>query len=211
LKTIKNIIFDLGGVIINLDYALTIYEFNRLSEIPFESIYTQAKQNELFNEFETGKIHESVFFESLQNAIRYKGPTENLIHAWNAMLLDVPQKRLDFLIDIKLHYKTFLLSNTNETHIEAFEKELYLRNGVKNFSDYFDKMYYSCRINMRKPDREIFEFVLADNKLLPEETIFIDDSIQHVKAAGDCGINAYLLSKPNDIIHLFNELNLLKN
>ncbi len=210
MKTIKNIIFDLGGVIINLDYALTIYEFNRLSEIPFESIYTQAKQNELFNEFETGKISELVFFEELQKTLRYKGSLKNLIHAWNAMLLDVPQKRLDFLIDIKLHYKTFLLSNTNETHIEAFEKELYLRNGVKNFSDYFDNTYYSCRINMRKPDREIFEFVLAENKLVAEETIFIDDSIQHVKAAGDCGINAYLLSKPNDVIHLFNELNLLQ-
>ncbi len=209
MKSIKNIIFDLGGVIINLDAQLTLYEFNRLSEVPFESLYTQAAQIELFNQFEIGKISDFTFFSELKKIIRYKGPEEDLLYAWNAMLLDVPSKRFDVLIDAKLKYKTFLLSNTNETHIAAFERDLYLKHGVKNFKDYFDNVYYSCRINMRKPNKEIFEYVLAKNKLVPEETVFIDDSIQHVKSAGECGIKAYLLGNNNELGDLMKELNLL--
>jgi HAD superfamily hydrolase (TIGR01549 family) len=176
MKDIKNIIFDLGGVIINLDLSLTISKFNLKSQVPFESIYSQANQIELFNEFDKK---------------------------------DVPEKRLDLLVRAKQNYNTFLLSNTCEPHIEEFEQKLYLDHGVKNFNDYFDKTYYSCRIGMRKPDRNIFELVLAENNLDPKETIFIDDSEQHVRGAGECGINAYLLPKNMELISLLNELNLL--
>ena len=125
------------------------------------------------------------------------------------MLLDVPEKRLDTLVDMKQNYNTFLLSNTNETHITSFEHSLYLQHGVKNFKDYFDEVYYSCRMGMRKPDKEIFETVLRKNKLKPEETIFIDDSIQHVQGAGQCGINAHLLPKNMEVTELLKQLNLL--
>lgn len=209
MKGIKNIIFDLGGVIINLDFNLTIFEFNKLSQIPFESIYSRAKQNELFNDFEIGKIEEREFFSELKKHIRYTGPTEHLVNAWNLMLLDVPEQRLDMLIDLKLKYNTFLLSNTNETHIKAFEKDLYRKNGVRNFNDYFEKVYYSSRVGMRKPDKEIFELLLKENKLKPEETVFIDDSDQHVKGAGNCGINSYLLRPNMEIKELLEELHLL--
>jgi HAD superfamily hydrolase (TIGR01549 family) len=132
-----------------------------------------------------------------------------LFFAWNAMLGDVPEKRLDLLVKAKQNYSTFLLSNTNELHIDMFEHELYQEHGVKNFEDYFDKVYYSCRIGMRKPDKEIFEFVLEQNSLKPEETVFIDDSIQHVQGAGACGINAYLLSPNMEVGDLLKELKLL--
>ena len=193
MKDIKNIIFDLGGVIINLDLSLTISKFNLKSQVPFESIYSQANQIELFNEFDKGTISSEQFFKELKIK----------------MLKDVPEKRLDLLVRAKQNYNTFLLSNTCEPHIEAFEQKLHLDHGVKNFNDYFDKTYYSCRIGMRKPDRNIFELVLAENDLDPKETIFIDDSEQHVKGAGECGINAYLLPKNMELISLLNELNLL--
>jgi glucose-1-phosphatase len=121
----------------------------------------------------------------------------------------VPKKRLDTLVKAKQRYTTFLLSNTNEAHVAVFEKSLYQQHGVKNFEDYFDKVYYSCRLGMRKPDKEIFEFVLEENKLLPGETVFIDDSIQHVRGAGECGINAYLLPKNMEVGELLRELGLL--
>ena len=209
MKEIKNIIFDLGGVIINLDQNLTIYEFNRISAIPFEDVYTQASQTELFNEFDKGKISDFDFFSELRKQIRYEGPEADLLYAWNAMLLDIPEKRLDILVKMKQNYNTFLLSNTCEPHITSFENTLYVEHGVKNFNDYFDRVYYSCRMGMRKPNREIFEFVLKENELIPEETIFIDDSIQHVKGAGECGINAYLLPKNMEVGDLLKELNLL--
>lgn len=208
MREIKNIIFDLGGVIINLDTQRTIQEFNALSTFPFQQLYTQAEQMELFNEFDKGKISDFDFFSELRKQIGYEGPEIDLLKAWNAMLGDVPEHRLDLLVDMKQNYATFLLSNTCEPHITAFEHDLYLNHGVKNFNDYFDEVYYSCRLGMRKPDKEIFEFVLDKNNLDPEETVFIDDSIQHVKGAGACGIKAYLLPKNMEVGQLLKELNL---
>jgi HAD superfamily hydrolase (TIGR01549 family) len=209
MRNIKNIIFDLGGVIINLDIKKSINEFNKISSIPFQDIYTQANQTELFNDFDKGLIAPIDFFERLKQLIRFKGDNYLLYEAWNAMLLDFPEHRFDTLIEAKQNYKTFLLSNTNETHIEIFEKDLRKKHGIQNFEDYFDKLYYSCRIGMRKPDKEIFEFVLNENNLKPDETIFIDDSIQHVKGAGEAGLNAYLLEKNMEVKTLLNKLNLL--
>lgn len=209
MREIKNIIFDLGGVIINLDTQRTIQEFNKLSRLPFEEFYTQSSQLELFNLFDKGKISEFDFFSELRKHIGYEGPEVDLLFAWNAMLGDVPEHRLDLLVDMKQNYSTFLLSNTCEPHITAFERELYLNHGVKNFEDYFDEVYYSCRLGMRKPDKEIFEFVLEKNNLDPDETVFIDDSIQHVKGAGACGIKAYLLPKNMEVGALLKELKLL--
>jgi len=209
MTEIKNIIFDLGGVIINLDTNLTIHEFNKISAIPFEEVYTQASQTELFNAFDKGKITDFEFFSQLRKQIRYEGSEVDLLYAWNAMLLDVPERRLDLLVNMQQSYNTYLLSNTCEPHIKAFENDLYIEHGVKNFNDYFDKVYYSCRLGMRKPDKEIFELVLKENALVPEETVFIDDSIQHVKGAGECGIKAYLLPKNMEVGDLLKELHLL--
>lgn len=209
MQHIKNIIFDLGGVIINLDTTKTIAEFNKLSYMPFEAIYTQAGQNSLFDDFDKGHVSTEDFFDELRKELRYTGPDIDLLKAWNAMLLDVPEKRLDTLVTMKQNYNTFLLSNTCEPHIAAFEHDLYLKHGVKNFNDYFDEVYYSCRMGMRKPNKEIFEFVLETNNLKPEETVFIDDSIQHVKGAGECGISAFLLPKGDEITDFLKGLGLL--
>ncbi len=209
MNNIKNIIFDLGGVIINLDIKATISSFNALTTVSFEEIYTQAKQTTLFDLFDKGKIEEKEFFRELASKLNYKGEHEHLLNAWNAMLLDFPEERLDTLVEAKSNYNTFLLSNTNETHISVFENNLYQEHGVKHFSDYFDGLYYSCRMGMRKPDEEIFEYVLTKNKLVPSETVFIDDSIQHVKGAGNLGINAFLLEKNMEINELLKQLNLL--
>lgn len=209
MQHIKNIIFDLGGVIINLDTTKTIAEFNKLSYMPFEAIYTQAGQNSLFDDFDKGHVSTEEFFDELRKELRYTGPDIDLLKAWNAMLLDVPEKRLDTLVTMKQNYNTFLLSNTCEPHIAAFEHDLYLKHGVKNFNDYFDEVYYSCRMGMRKPNKEIFEFVLETNNLKPEETVFIDDSIQHVKGAGECGISAFLLPKGDEITDFLKGLGLL--
>jgi putative hydrolase of the HAD superfamily len=206
---IKNIILDLGGVIINLDIPATISEFNKISAVPFEDLYTQSQQVELFNLFDKGLISDFEFFSKVKELIRHQGSDEDLLRAWNAMLLDIPAGRLELLVRLKQNYNTFLLSNTNETHIEAFERELYLQHGVKDFNDYFDGVYYSCRTGLRKPDQEIFEMVLSKNKLDPSETIFIDDSVQHVQGAGQCGIRAYLLPKGMELEKLVKELGLL--
>jgi putative hydrolase of the HAD superfamily len=209
MKQIKNIIFDLGGVIINLDIHKTIFEFNKLAQTPFESIYTQVRQNQIFDLFDKGTISEVEFFDELKKLINSSKTTDQLITAWNAMLLDFPSERLSLLETLKPKYRLFLLSNTNEAHIKAFESDLFKTNGSKNLEPYFEKVYYSCRMGMRKPDELIFEEVLKENNLIAQETLFIDDTQQHVDGACKTGIHGHLLGKNKEVKSLLFELGLL--
>lgn len=208
MQEINNIIFDLGGVIINLDIPKTISEFNKLSKTNFEAIYTQIQQSQLFDLFDKGQITEQEFINSIKANLNPNLSNSQILNAWNAMLLDFPKHRFDFLQTLKNKYRIFLLSNTNETHITAFEKILYNQHGYKNLEPFFEKTYYSCRIGMRKPDKEIFEYVLNQNNLLPKECIFIDDSPQHIIGAKNVGITSYLLPKEKDVVDLFKELSI---
>lgn len=209
MSEIKNIIFDLGGVIINLDIPKTISEFNKLSDKPFESIYNQLKQSPIFDQFDKGEITETFFFNELKKSLDDSISDEKLVFAWNAMLLDFPKQRLELLLKLKTNYRLFLLSNTNETHITQFENDLYSQHQYKKLEPFFEKVYYSCRIGMRKPDVEIFDFVLTQNNLNPLETIFIDDSPQHIEGANKIGIKSYLLGKDEEVINLLTNLKLV--
>jgi FMN phosphatase YigB (HAD superfamily) len=209
MSEIKNIIFDLGGVIINLDIPRTIAEFNKLTDKPFETIYTQLQQTPLFDNFDKGLITEEKFFEEINLLLQAPVSNEQLTAAWNAMLLDFPLHRLELLSSLKTSYRLFLLSNTNETHITEFEKQLHLSHGHKNMEPFFEKVYYSCRMHMRKPDAEIFEFVLKENNLKPEETLFIDDSPQHIEGALKTGIRAHFLTKGREFEALLKELHVI--
>jgi putative hydrolase of the HAD superfamily len=206
---IKNIIFDLGGVIINLDIPKTISEFNKLSNQPFESIYNQLQQTPVFDLFDKGQITEKDFFVELKKALRNDVTDEELLFAWNAMLLDFPKHRLELLSKLKPNYRLFLLSNTNESHVLEFEKTLFASHGYQNLEPFFEKVYYSCRMNQRKPNADIFESVLNENNLVAEETLFIDDSPQHVEGALTLGVKAMLLEKNNEVENLLKELKLI--
>jgi putative hydrolase of the HAD superfamily len=209
MSEIKNIIFDLGGVIINLDTAKTISEFNKLSKLPFEAIYTQLQQSAVFDLFDKGLISESDFFVELKNVTQSSASESELKEAWNAMLLDFPINRLSLLMKLQPQYRLFLLSNTNETHVTEFEKILLETHRYEKLEPFFEKVYYSCRMQMRKPDVEIFDFVLTENGLNAGETLFIDDSPQHVQGALKTGISAYLLPKEKEVEELLKELNLI--
>lgn len=209
MAEIKNLIFDLGGVIINLDIPKTIEEFNKLSPKPFQAVYTQLQQYPLFDAFDKGHVSEDDFFNDLKRITESSASIAELKYAWDAMLLDFPKHRLDQLSQLKTNYRLFLLSNTNETHIHTFERDLFRQHGYQNLESFFEKVYYSCRIGMRKPDKEIFDFVLQENKLNPSETLFIDDSPQHAEGAGKTGIQSYLLEKNKEFSDLLKSLNLI--
>ncbi len=209
MEQIKNIIFDLGGVIINLDVNKTIAEFNKISNTPFESVYTQLQQDPIFDLFDKGLISENDFFEELQIHIKTKIKKDDLIFAWNAMLLDFPANRLNTLTKLNSKYRLFLLSNTNETHVSEFENQLFKAHGYKNLDPFFEKVYYSCRMKMRKPDMEIFESVLKENNLIASETLFIDDTNHHVIGAQKAGINSLLLAKNKEFEELLIENGML--
>jgi glucose-1-phosphatase len=195
IKKIKNIIFDLGGVIINLDIEATAKAFEKLGVDDFDKIYSHFSQSNLVDQFDKGLVNENYFFNTIKNHFELKVPLHDLEKAWNAMLLDFPKHRMDALANYKNKYRTFLLSNTNETHIREFHRTLHQNIGFRDLEGFFERVYYSCRVNMRKPDKEIFELVLKQNKLDPAETLFIDDTSHHVEGAKRVGINAILLGK----------------
>jgi HAD superfamily hydrolase (TIGR01509 family) len=204
---ICNIIFDLGGVILNLDPLATQKAFEALGLTDFEKHFTTSRQTGLFDDFDCGRISENEFRAHLKKFLPETVSEKDIDNAWNAMLLDLPKERLELLEALGKKYRLFLLSNTNEIHVTAFSSYLNKTFGFNDFSSYFERWYYSCRIGKRKPDAEIFQFVLNENGLNPEETLFIDDSPQHVEGAKKVGIKSYLLPAGKDICSVgFNDL-----
>jgi HAD superfamily hydrolase (TIGR01509 family) len=194
IQGIRHIIFDLGGVLLNIDYRLTEQAFTELGIQNFGELYSQARQTDLFDRFETGHIPEEEFIEGLQKMANMELGRESVVHAWNAMLLDFPVRRMELLQQLRLHYDLILLSNTNSIHEIAFNKILMDARGV-SLGMFFDKVYLSHRIGLRKPTEEVFRKILDDTGFRPEETLFIDDSIQHVEGARRLGIQAIHLEK----------------
>lgn len=196
------IIFDFGGVIINIDYNATIEAFRNLGITNFDDLYSQAQQNRLFDQIETGEISEQRFINGLLEILP-KGITPyQVIHAWNAMILDVPEETIKLLSQLQGKYKLFLLSNTNSIHIEYAWKHWYKTTSQKP-EDLFSKVYLSFEMGMRKPNSEIFSFVCYEQKLNPETTIFIDDSIQHIEGAKTIGLNTIHLDSGRTLQDIF--------
>lgn len=193
--TAKNIIFDLGGVIMNIDYQKTAQAFKNLRIEDFDELYSQAYQSKLFDKLETGKISREEFFEEINNLTKLNLSNAQIQDAWNAMLLDIPLRRLQILQQLQLHYNTFLLSNTNEIHEELFNQKLKEVCGYNSFGVFFDKIYLSHKVGIRKPDKEIFELILNENELKVADTVFIDDSLQHIESAASIGIQTIYLEK----------------
>jgi putative hydrolase of the HAD superfamily len=193
LSHYEAIIFDLGGVIINLNYNKTEQEFKRLFGSGFLEMYSKQSQTEIFNKLETGHISEKQFVEAMQKSSSKEVSHQEIIRAWNAMLLDIPKERITLLEKIGQQKRIFLLSNTNEIHKTAFDKIVLEAHQINGLEPLFEKTYFSHLVGMRKPNREIFDFVIQENKLNPQKTLFIDDSPQHIEGALKTGLNSYYL------------------
>ena len=189
----KAVIFDLGGVIIHIDYAATIHAFENLGHSDFHTLYSQAQQSGLFDEFETGKISGQRFVNELLPYLKAGTSPNKVVAAWNALIGAVPKERIELLQKVREKYPTFLLSNTNELHMQAVLRS-WNASSNQPMSDFFDHIYLSHEIGMRKPNAEIFEFVCHENNLVPSETLFIDDSIQHIEGAKSCGLQTVHLT-----------------
>jgi HAD superfamily hydrolase (TIGR01509 family) len=199
----KNIIFDLGGVILNLDFTRTEKAFAELGLTDFDSIYSKSKQQAVFDVFEKGEMSASQFRNEMRKYLNENISDKQIDTAWNAMLLDLPKARLNLLAKLKKDHSLFLLSNTNEIHYNSFTSYFAKEHQMKDLSHIFIKEYFSHQIGKRKPDAEIFEYVLNENALDPTQTLFIDDSIQHIEGAKKCGVNGLWLEKGGTILELF--------
>ena len=207
LKGIKNILFDLGGVLFHIDYQRTINAFIELGIADFESHFTQHQQYNFFDAFETGKISTRIFINKLQKSLPACSDQE-IVNAWNAMLIGLPEQHLKILEELGKNYRLFLLSNANEIHIQfvnAYLKEYYNINSINQF---FEKAYYSQEIGIRKPHTSTFEWVLEDANILAEETLFIEDTAQHIEGAKQAGLKTHHLESNTAIISLFPDITL---
>lgn len=203
---IKNIIFDLGGVLLNIDYNRTINAFKELGMTDFDNFFNQAAQSRLFDRLDKGTISPGDFRKELR-VITGLNPTDHQIdQAWNAMLLDMPSKRVKLLQNVGKNYRTFLLSNTNAIHYPVYMEYMSETFGVEDLAHLFEKQYLSYQVGMRKPDKEIYETVVRENELNPQQTLFIDDSSQHVIGARLAGLKAIWLDVERfSVESLFND------
>ncbi len=199
----KAIIFDLGGVLINLDYQLTSKAFIDLGLTDFDATYSQLQQTDLFDRFEIGAISSFHFINRLLDQLPQGTSGNKVVHAWNAMILDFPADRLEWLLEIKKRYRIFLLSNTSTLHMEKVRRSLEKTVGHQRLEDYFETVYLSCEMGMRKPTPEIFTRVCREQGLDPATTVFIDDSPQHVEGAASAGLQAIHLKPGTTVQSLF--------
>jgi HAD superfamily hydrolase (TIGR01509 family) len=193
MAAIKNIIFDLGGVLLNIGYNNTSIAFKNLGIENFDEMFSQFKSNDLFEKLETGNISEDDFYKEIKKASPVPLTDKEINVAWDAMLLDFRIDSLNFLETLKDKYNIYLLSNTNAIHHRAFAITYQLETGKVSLDDYFIKAYYSHIVGLRKPNADIYEFVLADGNMKREETLFIDDSINNIETAIKLGLKTHHL------------------
>lgn len=191
----KNLILDLGGVILDINYQNTIDAFKAIGIEQAGTFYNQQSQIPLFDMLEKGMISEKEFFSELRKLSKTDYEDEILRKCWNSILIGLPEENLRTLFDLKKKYRLFLLSNTNSIHESEYRKMIIKQYGSFVFDDIFEKMYLSHHVHLRKPSPEIFEYVINDSNLRKSETLFVDDSIQHINGARSVGIESILLPK----------------
>ncbi len=200
---IKNVIFDLGGVIINLSTQNTVREFARLGGISEDEVHQQMMLSSEFHDYEKGLIADAEFRNIVRRMLKVGATDAEIDRCWNAMLLDIPQERIQLLERLRKQYRIFLLSNTNEIHLNCFTSVVQETTGKESLDLFFEKAYYSHRMKMRKPDPEIYNVVLRENNLTPAHTIFLDDNLSNLTGAEQCGIQTFHVQHPDLIFKLF--------
>ena len=192
----ENIIFDLGGVIINLDMDHTFDKFSQLFGHDVRSqIIEDYPKYKFFQQYEVGAIGDDEFRNSLRKLAKSEVDDAQLDDAWNSMLGDLPGERIDWIEELVKEYNVVILSNTNSIHINRFN-HIFGQSSKYNLpEDLFHKTYYSHEINDRKPNKSCFQYVLDDFGMIPGETIFYDDNLDNINTASDLGINAVLVER----------------
>ncbi len=200
---IKTIIFDLGGVVLDIDPQLSINEFKKLG-LKNDDIFKNFDFIEkVIRKFERGILTPEVFRNKIREHLNLDLTDAQIDDAWNAILYDIPAERIKIIEEVKKNYKILLFSNSNEIHYDLFIRDLQLRFGYNEFEDLFDKAYFSFDMHLSKPDVEAFEYIMYQNKLVPEETLFIDDLEANIEAAKSLGWKTYRMVPPERVRDIF--------
>lgn len=189
MPAIQNIIFDFGNVLFDLDLDSIGRHLRQLSGDRYEQAYRQLQHDKVFELYETGGLSTEEFIDAIRHAGQGTLSAEQIVAVWNSIFIGMPRERFDLLLQLRQQYQVFLLSNINELHADWIDAYLLREHGITDFqSRYFDGVYYSHLIRLRKPEPEIYEYVLADAELNPAQTLFFDDMDINVEAARRLGI-----------------------
>jgi len=194
----KNIIFDLGGVIYDIRYQNVPEAFAELG-VDFGNIYSQSAQTVEIDLFEEGKISVEEFRAYIRSFAVSPLTDKQIDDAWNSIMIDIPVERIEYLQQLKSQYNLFLFSNTNQLNYDAFTIAMYQKFGYDIFQDLFVKAYFSHELHIRKPHSQAFIKIIEEQHLDPAETLFIDDTIRHIDGARRAGLHAYHLQHGEDI------------
>ena len=201
-KNIKNIVFDLGGVLVDLDFKSAI---NGLQEAGFANVKEQLQafdRGGIFQKFELGEVNADEFRTAIRENSTVTLTDEEVDTLWNLMLLEIPREKLELILELRGKYMVYLLSNTNPIHWDYVCKNAFNYRGFR-VNDYFEETFLSFEMHLAKPDKAIFEKVLEEANLLPKETLFIDDSEANCQAAEELGIHTHHYHIGDDLSKIF--------
>ena len=201
-SSIKNIVFDLGAVIIPIDFEKTFQAFSTLSKISVEEIKRRHQTSSIFQEFEKGIIGNYAFIQELRTLLEVNNTTsdQQLIDAWNALLLPIPKERIDRIKVLASSFRLFLLSNTNPIHIKDVNRILIECTEVPALENLFETTWYSYDLGLIKPDISIYETILRLKELKANETVFLDDNADNIKGALSTGIYALHVTEQQHLL-----------
>ena len=200
-KNITTLIFDLGGVLINLDVNQCIMNFKQLGLNNFEQYLNNFAQSGFFMQLEKGLISADEFRKEIRKLTTSTLTDAQIDEAWCSFLLDIPNEKLDMLIELRKKFRLLLLSNTNIIHFPNTERIIFTNNGRK-LSDYFDSCYLSYEMKMAKPDKAIFENIMVTENVQPGECLFLDDGLKNTIEAQKLGMQTYLVHEHEDLSFL---------
>lgn len=202
MASIRNILLDLGGVLLNLNMKKTEEAFHALGVSDFTEHFTQFKVSPLFEDLEVGRVSPEQFMDHFRAATGLELSNEAIIGSWNAMLLDFPEERLAWLEQLGKHYRVFLYSNTNSIHYDSFQAAFERNFPGRRLDDYFEKAYYSHLVGQRKPFAASFRVILNDAGIEAHETLFIDDTIGNIEGAREAGLHVIHLQPGRSVTEL---------
>ncbi len=202
LEGIKNIIFDFGGVVFEINPQLSVDAFKKLGFIHIGETYAQLEKDNLFNQLQKGEISDDEFRNKIRQKTNLKLTDKQIDDAWCKMLIRYPEKNIELLKSIKNKYRIFLLSNTSNIHCTFFTNKL--KTGFNlTFEEIFEKKYFSHQMGLLKPDKEIYLKLISENNLIPKETLFIDDTIENINGADNVGLQTFFLTNNKTILTIF--------
>jgi putative hydrolase of the HAD superfamily len=192
MENISTIIFDLGGVIMDIDVKKTLNAFSNLGLSNVHEFFGHGFAASFFSDHEAGRITDEEFLQEIKKLLSGEVDTESVIEAWNALLLRFPPERIALLKNLKNRYRIFLYSNTNAIHQEKF-KEIFRKSFAIELDSLFEKAYYSHELGQRKPESAGYEQIIRENKLDPKQTLFVDDAFINVEGAIKTGLKGLYL------------------